>query len=83
MIAPAAAPMAASRFVFFCVTVLDGAGAAAVPTEPFDEELERRAVELELDRVDVPFAVRGVVDDGAAYPRSAAEMLSSDRAEFA
>jgi len=71
--------------VFFCVTVLDGAGAGAVPTEPFDEELVRRAVELELelDRVDVPVAVRGVVDDGAAYPRSAAEMLSSDRAEFA
>src|SRR5881394_3861724 len=80
MIAPAAAPIAASRLVFFLVTVLDGAGAEL--TEPLDDDdVVRRAVEL--DRVDVPVAVRGDVADGAAYPRSAAEMLSSDRAEFA
>jgi hypothetical protein len=66
--------------VFFCVTVRDGAGAGL--TEPFDEDdVVRRAVELE--RVVVLVAVRGDVADGAAYPRSAAEMLSSDRAEFA
>jgi hypothetical protein len=35
MIAPAAAPIAASRFVFFWVTVWDGAGAVA--TEPLDD----------------------------------------------
>ena len=69
MIAPAAAPIAASRFVFFCTVVVVGAGAGALYV-PLDDEDVRRAGALE--RVVVLVAVR-----------SAAEILSSDRAEFA
>ena len=51
---------------------------------PDDEDVDRRAVEL----LEVRGAVRdgvaaGVAAAGAPYPRSNAEMLSSDRCEFA
>src|SRR2546423_12648349 len=79
MTAPAAAPIAASRFVFFC-TVVRGAGAGVVeptlepPEVPPDDD--RRAVPPLLEE-------RVAVRAGAAAPRSTAEMLSSERAEFA
>ena len=53
-----------------------------MPTEPFDVEDVRRAGALEL----VPLRVvarDAVAPDGEVYPRSAADMLSNDRAEFA
>ncbi|HKW11070.1 MAG TPA: hypothetical protein VJO33_11880 [Gemmatimonadaceae bacterium] len=75
-IAPAAAPMAASRLVFFWTTVCV---AGAELTDPLEEDDAREAELLDRELVEV----RGDVFDGAAYPRSTAEILSSDRAEFA
>jgi hypothetical protein len=72
--------------VFFTVVVVGaGAGAEALPYEPFDEArlVLRRAVVDEWD-VLVRAAVLGAAAAGAALaPRSTAEMLSSERCEFA
>ena len=90
MIAPAAAPMAASHFVCFSVTVAGFAGALAVLAEL--PELLDAALDDPLRRVLEVFVARGRDEAGAvagvlrkpvagaaaaAFVRSAAEMESS------
>jgi hypothetical protein len=67
--------------VFFW-TVVVWAGALLVPTEPFDDDVVRRAGSEERYGLEVRLALRGAAGAGVAYPRSRAEMLSA-RAAFA
>jgi hypothetical protein len=84
MIAPAAAPIVASRLVFFWTVVVVGAGAGVeVPTEPFEEDdVVRRGAEA-VDREELLARGADAAGAGEAFPRSTAEMLSSDRCELA
>jgi hypothetical protein len=66
MIAPAAAPIAASRFVFFFTVVVRGAD-AVVPVEPLDPDDAEPEAPPELPPVEPVFEVDllAVPPDGA------------------